>query len=261
MAQEQVNVKTPEYVSLQFQLAGLGSRATAQIIDYTIIAIVEIILLLLIIFSGINDFILFDEGIGYAIAFYLIITLLLQFGYFIFLEYFWSGRTIGKRMLNIRVIQENGHNITFLSSIIRNFLRVVDMLPFGYLVGMIMIFSHQKHKRLGDLTAGTIVVHERANKSNRLSPLEKYIQKKNLQKEELAIDAFHLKQFTNKDWRLLSTYCSRLPDIKQEERTELTRQIADILLPKIESEVASLHRSDEDILLLLYLHLKEEWEF
>ncbi|MFK4996937.1 RDD family protein [Bacillus sp. N9] len=66
---------------------------------------------------------------------------MINWGYFIVFEFVSGGRTIGKRVIGIRVIQDNGHSITFLSSLIRNLLRVIDSLPTSYLLGMIMIFS------------------------------------------------------------------------------------------------------------------------
>ncbi|MGP4039992.1 RDD family protein [Gracilibacillus sp. D59] len=263
MEQEQLKVKTPEYVSLQFQLAGLGSRSAAHIIDYTIILLTQfliIVLLFLAFNSSLNDLFLghLESGI---LAIIIIMIFLLQFGYFIFFEYFWGGRTIGKRLLGIRVIQENGHNITFLSSIIRNFVRLIDMLPGPYAIGIIMIFFHSKHKRLGDLTAGTIVVHERRKKTLKQSPLEKYIDQLGIQKEDLQLEAYHLKQFNQKDWRLLQTYVHRITDMDIQEKSALTMQVSKILLPKIEEQIKDSKRSKEVLLLMLYLQLKDEWEY
>ncbi|MFC4402128.1 RDD family protein [Gracilibacillus xinjiangensis] len=263
MEQEKLNVKTPEYVSLQFQIAGLGSRATAFIIDQTILILAQLAVYLLF-FLGLennlwngNIFTEFDEML---LALMLILVFILNYGYFIILEFFWSGRTLGKRLLGLRVIQENGHRITFLSSLIRNFMRIVDSLPSGYIVGLLLIFLHPKHKRLGDMTAGTLVVHEhQLNKKQ--SRMEKYIQTKGLSKDMLELSAFQLNQFSKKDWDLLSTYCQRVIDMSTEERDELTNKVADILLVKVEDSVQSIARSRQDQLLILYLNLKEEWEY
>ncbi|QGH33028.1 RDD family protein [Gracilibacillus salitolerans] len=263
MEQEQLNVKTPEYVSLQFQLAGLGSRSAAQIIDYTIILLTQFLIILLLFFAFNNS--LSDLFLGHLesvmLAIIIIIILLLQFGYFIFFEYFWGGRTIGKRLLGIRVVQENGHNITLLSSIIRNFVRVIDMLPSAYAVGIILIFFHSKHKRLGDMTAGTIVVHERRKKPLKQSPLEKHIVQLGIQKEELQLESFHLRQFNQKDWRLLQTYVHRILHMSAQEKNLLTKQVSEILLPKIKDQMQDSTKNNEVWLVLLYLHLKDEWEY
>ena len=167
MNQEQVDIKTPEFVSLQFQLAGLGSRTAAFIIDQLILMIVNVIIIICLgfVLYGFDDlFYLADEFMSYPIAITLIVLFLLNWGYFFVLEYFSGGKTIGKRVVGIRVIQENGHSFTILSSFIRNLVRIIDSLPANYLVGMLMIFFHPKNKRIGDLMAGTIVVHERKAK-------------------------------------------------------------------------------------------------
>ncbi|WP_058305871.1 RDD family protein [Gracilibacillus massiliensis] len=263
MEQEKLGVKTPEYVSLQFQLAGLGSRSAAHIIDYAIIMFTQLLIILFLLLAFTNSVTNFFLGAGESLVFaiVLIVIFILNFGYFILFEYFWGGRTIGKRILGIRVIQENGHNITLLSSIIRNFVRIIDSLPSAYAVGIILIFAHNKHKRLGDITAGTIVVHEKQKKSRKQKPLDKYIDEKGLSKETLQLESFHLKQFSQKDWRLLQTYVHRIVDLRTQERDQLTMQVSKILLPKIEDQITNKAISNENWLILLYLHLKEEWEY
>lgn len=259
MEQEQLDVKTPEYVSLKFKLAGLGSRGTAQLIDTIIITITTIAIFLVLYLATTNNIWTASESVLFATV--LIITFALQFGYFIVLEYFWSGKTIGKHLLGIRVIQENGHNITFLSSLIRNFLRLIDMLPTSYALGIILIFAHSKHKRLGDMAAGTLVVHEKGKKSKKQTSAEKYIKRKGLQKDTLPLESFQLNRFSQQDWQLLQTYTYRIAEMPAAEKDTFTRQVSDILLPKIEDGVSFDEKNKEEILLLLYLHLKEEWEY
>ncbi|WP_223631568.1 RDD family protein, partial [Pseudomonas atacamensis] len=163
----------PEYVSLQFQLSGLGSRAAAFLIDQLILwAVNAVIIIILVIIMNNETFlpIFFAEN-TIPIAITIVALFIINWCYFFAFEFFSGGRTIGKRILGIRVIQENGHSITLLSSFIRNLLRIIDSLPTAYLLGMIMVFFHSKHKRLGDLVAGTIVVHERkAKRKKKLSP-------------------------------------------------------------------------------------------
>lgn len=256
MEEQPFQVKTPEYVSLQFQLANLGSRATASIIDHLIIIVAQV--LTLIGFSFLAG--LTAEAIpmssGWIIAIILIIIFIFNFGYFIILEYFWGGRTIGKRILGIRVIQENGHNITFLSSIIRNFLRLIDSLPSSYALGILLIFLHSKHKRLGDLAAGTIVVHERGKQET--SKLKRYIDSKGITEYTISIEEQELHVFSQKDWELLDKYCQRLPNLDTQTKNKLNKEIADILLPKIN---ITYNGNEEMLLLALYLNLKKIWSY
>ena len=213
MDQEQVGIKTPEFVSLQFQLAGLGSRATAFIIDQLILMVVNIqslFLSLSFLLEG-QIYWLLQAVNSLLLGLTIVGLFIINSGYFIALEYFSGGRTIGKRIIGIRAIQENGHSLTLLSSFIRNFLRIVDNLPTGYFLGIIMIFFHSTHKRIGDLVAGTIVVHERkAKRKKKLSPIEKEIAKKGLTKDDFAIEEWSLKSIGQKDWNLINTYSNRL---------------------------------------------------
>ncbi len=265
MNTEQVDIKTPEYVSLQFHAAGLGSRAAAFIIDTLILLAVNLLIFIALVF-GLNAslFDYFESDIpSYLFAGVIILMFVLNWSYYFLLEYFTGGRTIGKKALGIRVIQENGHSITLLSSLIRNFLRIIDMLPVNYLVGMLMIFFHSKHKRLGDLVAGTIVVHERrGKKKKKASKLDKLIAEKGLGANQHLVEEWALKALGSKDWKLLKTYAERINSLSTDDRIVLTRKMADILFPKIGLDPESKRYDElEDMLLLLYLQMKEEWEY
>ncbi|WP_042355814.1 RDD family protein [Bacillus rubiinfantis] len=264
MNSEQMELKTPEYVSLQFRLAGLGSRAAAFIIDQLLITVMNILLLVMAYFvvRGMSSFEidLLDSNVPFAIA--IILIFLINWGYFFVCEFFFAGRTLGKKLVGIRVIQDNGHSITLLSSFIRNLLRIIDSLPTGYFLGIIMVFFHPKHKRLGDLVAGTIVVHERKAKRKKLSGIDKEVESRGLSKADLVVDQWTLKSFKEKDWKLLQTYASRFQQLPNDERTQLTQQIASLLLPKLGIESAGRTASElENTLLVLYLHLRDEWEY
>jgi uncharacterized RDD family membrane protein YckC len=263
MNQDQMEIKTPEYVSLQFQVAGLGSRAAAFIIDQILLNIVNLLALIVVwlIMKGTSPLPFFWDTLPIAIT--IIVLFIINWGYFFAFEFFSGGRTIGKKLIGIRVIQENGHSITLLSSFIRNLMRVIDTLPTAYFLGIIMVFFHSKHKRLGDLVAGTIVVHERkAKRKKRLTPIEKEIASRGISKDDLIIDKWAFKAFTAKDWKLMNTYAGRFTQLPLVEKNQLTIQIAEILLPKIGQDVLGKNEQElEDTLLVLYLNLRDEWEF
>lgn len=266
MNTEQVDIKTPEYVSLQFHAAGLGSRAAAFIIDTLILVAINIIVVIALIF-GLNASIFeyFESDIpSYLFAGVIILMFVLNWSYYFLLEYFTGGRTLGKKALGIRVIQENGHSITLLSSLIRNFLRIIDMLPVNYLVGMLMIFFHSKHKRLGDLVAGTIVVHERRGKKKKkkATKLDKLIAEKGLSAEDGLVEEWALRSLGAKEWKLLKTYADRFDSLNTDDRIVLTRKMADILFPKIGIDPMTKRYDElENMLLELYLQMKQEWEY
>ncbi|MUV37509.1 hypothetical protein JNUCC1_01315 [Lentibacillus sp. JNUCC-1] len=259
MQEERVDVKTPEYVSLNFSLAGLGSRAAALIIDQILISIVMLAFMLIFFFAMGAD--LVGDSL-WPFAVLIIVVFILNYGYYFVAEYFFAGRTIGKRLMGIRVIQENGHSITLLSSLIRNLVRIVDMLPQGYFIGMLMVFLHPKHKRLGDLAAGTIVVHERKVKKKASSALETEISMRQLTKDSTLIAGANLSALGQKEWNLLKTYVHRLPQLDPSTRVSMTRQLASAIFPKANLAVGTkTNKQLEDILIVLYLNLRDEWEY
>jgi len=265
MTEDHLDIKTPEYVAIQFKIAGLGSRAAAFIIDQILLMLVNVITIVVLFFvmDGMESTTFFLVESTFPIAVVVIGLFVLNWGYFFFFEFFSGGRTLGKKVVGIRVIQENGHSITLLSSFIRNLVRLIDSLPTAYFLGIIMVFFHPKHKRLGDLVAGTIVVHERkAKKKKKLTPIEKEINQRGLSQNDLELDEWTLKSLTAKDWKLVSTYANRFHQLPLDERNHLTKQIAELLLPKAGIDVIGKTDTEiENLLLVLYLILKDEWEF
>jgi uncharacterized RDD family membrane protein YckC len=84
------------------------------------------------------------------------LLLALGLGYYVFCEAA-TGATLGKRMVGIHVIGEDGEHLTFGASLVRNLLRLVDCL-FFYLVGGIFALTSPRGQRLGDRAAHTVVV-------------------------------------------------------------------------------------------------------
>src|SRR5699024_5215966 len=135
MPQDQIQIKTPEFVSLQLRFFGVVYRATCMIIYQVLLTVVNIVLVFALVFILESDFIFSVGGYpGWIIAVWVLVLFIINVGYFFFSEYFFNGKTIGKNIIGIRVIQENGHSITLLSAFIRNLLRVINLLPTGYFV-------------------------------------------------------------------------------------------------------------------------------
>jgi len=158
---DQLSIETPELVELRFPLAGLGSRFLAVALDYLIqgIALLAVILLAVLFFPAAFRHAA-PGSAKWAIAILILLLFLLHWGYFTLFEAFWNGQTPGKRMVKIRVIQQTGRSVGLFESIARNLLRVIDALPSFYLAGAITIVATDRQQRLGDLVAGTLVVHE-----------------------------------------------------------------------------------------------------
>jgi len=141
---------------VEYELAGIGSRAVAQIVDLLLLTVVTAIVVTLVGFWLMAD--LDSPAASYVVGATLIFQFFLFWGYFILFEYYASGKTLGKRLMKVRVVQDNGNNASFLSILLRNLFRLVDMLPLGYLVGVVVILVNGRERRIGDLVAGTMVV-------------------------------------------------------------------------------------------------------
>ena len=147
-------VATPERVSFDYQVAGLGTRAIAQILDLLILSSLLIALGFLSIAFSAYGF----DAVGSLVM--LLGAFVIVFGYFWVSEAFWSGQTIGKKVFRLRAVGNRGEPMTFVQAGIRNIVRLVDFLPYGYGVGLVTLFINGKGRRLGDLAAGTIVVKD-----------------------------------------------------------------------------------------------------
>lgn len=259
-AGREASVVTPEHVMLRFQTAGLGSRAAAQLIDSVILLLVNLTVFIVIgiVLFGKEDIFFLDSD-GYAIAVVILLLFVLNFGYFLLLEALWSGRTVGKKWMGIRVIRDNGQPATFLSSTIRNLFRIVDTLPSGYFLGALVSFFHPRDKRIGDLVAGTIVVVEGGGRTALFQNRKAKKQGAALA-EPLALSEQQKQAFTREDWQLLSTFIARQSSLAEAKKLELAGEIARLLQKKLEYSEEQA-RQEEPILFLQRLHrtLQSEW--
>jgi uncharacterized RDD family membrane protein YckC len=153
-------VETPENVSFGYDVAGIGSRFLAALIDTLIQGTIYVFLFVvfaLIEFTGVLSA-LPRQISNLAPVLLLLVIFLVQFGYFLLFELFTGGQTPGKQLFNLRVIKENGYPLAPIDSIIRNLVRIIDFFPVAYGVGVIVMFFNDRARRLGDYAAGTLVV-------------------------------------------------------------------------------------------------------
>lgn len=142
-------IETPEGVELGLRVAGPVPRAYAWIIDFLIRTAIYMIFALVLSLLG-------NLGTGL----FLIMIFLLEWFYPVLFEIYKQGATPGKRSLGIKVVNDDGTEVTLQSSLIRNLLRSVDFLPLLYGFGLISMLFNRDFKRLGDFAAGTIVVYQ-----------------------------------------------------------------------------------------------------
>jgi uncharacterized RDD family membrane protein YckC len=174
-------VITPEGVALHLPAAGPVPRAIAWALDLAIRLGALMILAMVLAMLG---------RIGQGI--HLIALFLIFWAYPIVLEALWNGQTVGKKALGLRVIAADGAPVGWLAAITRNLLRTVDMLPFGYAAGLVTSLIDPHGRRLGDMVAGTLVVHVQSQHEATHAPVNAvYAPPLPLQpREQVAVVAF-----------------------------------------------------------------------
>jgi len=159
---DKLTIETPEQIPLEFPLAGIGSRFLAIALD----TLIQVLGFLMIVFVA--EILLptaarfTPRALTWAAAIFFLCAFILYSGYYALFEVFWNGQTPGKRLVRLRVISDSGRPITVYEAVVRNLLRIIDQLPGLYVVGIISVFLTARNKRLGDIVAGTVVVHEKA---------------------------------------------------------------------------------------------------
>ncbi len=207
-----LEVETPENVTLGLDLAGLGSRALAALIDMAILGAWSLVVVLAS--SALTIF----GNAGPMAAAVTLMVLSLSFGaYFVLFEGLRNGQTPGKRLVGVRVVRETGHPITMGAAVMRNVLRLADVLPPPvYLVGGTLVALHPKGQRLGDMAAGTVVVRDRPQEATGA------IVTSTEGTQQLALEAPELE---DAEYHLLRRFHQRLPSLDDRVRQRVTHQL------------------------------------
>ncbi len=157
-------VVTPEGVALHLPAAGPVPRAVAWVIDLVIRCAVLALLGIVLGLMG-------AAGQGL----YLVLMFLVFWAYPIVFEAMWNGQTPGKKAMALRVVAADGAPVGWLPAITRNLLRTVDMLPFAYATGLVASLADAHGRRLGDMVAGTLVVHEAQERDYASAPINRVL--------------------------------------------------------------------------------------
>jgi uncharacterized RDD family membrane protein YckC len=215
---DKLTIETPEQTSLEFPLAGIGSRFLAVALD--MLLQIGILIILGLLWALVNSL-----GFGlvkvrqYTLAILIFVAFAVEFGYFATFETLWNGQTPGKRWTHLRVIQDSGRPISAYDAILRNLLRIVDNLPSLYAIGIVTMLISKENKRVGDYAAGTVVVHEKplqgvaAIWSVGAAPGQ-------------AVSAAPTGQLTSDELQLVETFFERRVSLDPDVRRSMARQIA-----------------------------------
>ncbi len=211
-------VETPEHVDVQFELAGVGSRVAAGLLDLMLLLLGFFALLV-----GGNALVagLFSPR-GMAQSWLAAVMILLTFcflwGYFTLFEALNGGRTPGKQALGIRVVMDTGRPITPAAALIRNLVRFVDSyIPALFAPAVLSMFLHPSNKRPGDMAAGTIVVRDHPTDwtLGAPAPTDELPEPIETGPPDLSEDEF----------RLLDRFLGRLNDLTPEVQVRITTDL------------------------------------
>jgi len=233
--EDRMTIETPEGLTVTVPLAGVGSRFSAAAIDLTIQ--LTLLLCAFVVFS------IFGVGGGAAGGLFALSAFMILFVYDVAFEVLAGGRTPGKRWTGLRVVLATGQPIGFVSSVIRNLLRIVDFLPSAYLVGIASILVTSRNQRLGDLAAGTVVaraprktVQVLGTASRAPEPLPQ------------ALASWDVSAVTVEELATVRSFLDRRGSLERGARQELARTMAARLRPRVGGIPADTSLSDEDFL-------------
>ncbi len=139
-------------VRLELPLAGLGSRSLALLLDGFLL----LCLLLVWLAGGLTVMRYLETGGGWIAGILILGVFVVQWGYFAVFEIVMDGRTPGKLAVGLRVVAHHGGRSSVVAILVRNVLRGLDLIT-----GLPAMAMDRRCRRLGDMVAGTVVVHHR----------------------------------------------------------------------------------------------------
>ena len=231
---------TPEGVAFRMPLAGPISRLLALIVD---VLVVNAALSLLA--GGVK--LVGEFSVDFGFGLFALLTFLLPILYTMVLESLWRGQTIGKRLLNLKVIDQDGLRLQVSQVVVRNLLRVVDSLPIFYLVGGVSTLVTRRAQRLGDLAANTVVVRTGRSFRPDLSVLasDKY---NSLRNYPLIVTRLRQKLGSD-EISLIIRALTRRDHLEPLARVTLYRELAEQIKSKVNfADESLLGQSDEQFL-------------
>jgi uncharacterized RDD family membrane protein YckC len=227
---DELRMETPEQIEVDLELAGLGSRFFAKVIDVLLKILLSLMLVLLsaILLGALGRSQIFENPSKLVIALVLSAFYILWLGYGIYFEVRWNGQTPGKWWAGIRVLREGGAPLDFQAAAIRNLLAIADFLPLFYLLGSLLILLTPRRQRLSDMAAGTIVVRERKVDLG-TEPEEALL---DYASEEYAFTHTQLANLTPADRTVLREFLRRNEEMKSRDRSRLARKLAESFLKR-----------------------------
>lgn len=206
---DQLTVATPERVALSLPIAGIGSRAIAYLIDLAVVFGIAAVAYFIYAFFNPDLTKTWQAASALARGLFGLGLFTFTWVYWTALEALWRGQTPGKRAMRIRVVKNDGSAASVVECAIRNLVRAVDFAPICYPVGLTAMLIDEKHRRLGDLVAGTVLVREEQIDLDRYSKVKQTGHK-----------------LSDADLELLTQFLSRAETLDAPSRAQLAEQIS-----------------------------------
>jgi uncharacterized RDD family membrane protein YckC len=223
---DRYTVDTPENIEFAYDIAGIGSRFLAAIIDTLVIGGMLALLGVVVGVAGARAGLARGAAASVIAAAGALLSFLILWGYYIAVELLWNGQSVGKRAIGLRVVREGGAPITFVGSAIRNLIRIVDFLPAFYGIGVIAMFVDRRARRLGDLAGGTLVVKDRRGVTldSLTTPVSMPLVAPGDNTRAPMLPNLHL--LRDQDYDLIQEFLRRRGEIGREPRLRLGAQLA-----------------------------------
>lgn len=190
-------METPEGAALALRVAGPVPRAAAWAIDLGFRAVVYMA-------AGTAFAMMGKIGLGVM----LVLVFGLEWFYPVLFEVYMRGATPGKKLLGLRVVHEDGTPVRWTAALSRNLLRAADFLPMLYGIGLVFMLGNCNSQRLGDIVAGTLVIHD-----DRPRPLPA--------RPEIAASLPPPHPLTLQEQRAILDYAERVPLLTEQRADEL----------------------------------------
>ncbi len=217
--EDRLTIETPEGVSIDLTLAGLGSRLGATVIDVVLQGILLLAVTIAISLAGAvvsPDLGVFLLGVGTLVVVAIVV------GYYIVFEALNGGRTPGKAAFGIRVVTVDGSALTLTAVTLRTLMRLIDFLPAAYAIGAIAVVTSTRNQRLGDLVAGTVVVRDRIPVAAAPAPTP-----------SSDVRGWDVSAVGDPEIGLVRRWAMRRQDLKVEARHNLATELAARLRPRV----------------------------
>jgi uncharacterized RDD family membrane protein YckC len=237
-----LRIDTPENVAFDYEVAGIGSRFLAAVVDTLLILVLQVVIVfvtILVVSLFFSQALERGRGLlGWLIGALSLLAFAFFWGYYVFFEAIWNGQSPGKRWVGLRVIRTDGTPLSLPESIIRNLVRLVDFLPAYYGVGVVAMFVNSQARRLGDLAAGTLVVHDRATVTLESLAVRPAVRPASPQQPAFSAEGLPLERLTSQDLQMAEEFLRRREQLAN--RRDVARQVALALFKRMEVPVGQL---------------------